>query len=621
MAAASELETLQQQAHARRLAEDRYWQLLLHYHRDLLGRRHSDINDQRFFFSDKGRKDPAAELDATLAAFFQPAPADPNEQPAACRFPARFAWLKEHLAWGAAVPAPACPRFDKWREQMDPGSVSLIFASYYLNNPASMYGHTFLRLNGRGRRDTQRLLDYTVNFAAEQDTSNGILFAVRGLTGGYPGQFSTLPYYLKVQQYNNLDFRDLWEYQLQLSTAAVQRLTRHLWEMGQASMPYYFLNKNCSYQLLPLIEVADPALHLEDPFVFKAIPIDTLRAVIHQPGLLGRVDYRPSHVTRMLAARSQLNSGEVALAERLARSADDLTLAGLGGFPIERQARILDSAYDLFRYRVGFRRDAPANVQAQEERLLLARNRLGSGGEKPESLATGVQAPAGTVSPDHGHPTGRVALGFGMTKHSTFEELSGRPAIHDLEDPSPGYIAGSQLQMFNLRLRYDNDRERTYVEDFTLIDIFSLSPWDRWVRKPSWGVRTGVSVAHDRDKAPDKSVYYGLGGVSGLAWESHRFRKLLIYTLAKADSGVGGVFYQNYRIGGGANGGATLEALPWWQIHFNADYLYYPLGETGEVVRLELMNTFPIGRVFQVRAGLKRENNYKEALFSVLRYF
>ena len=42
---------------------------------------------------------------------------------------------------------------------------------------------------------------------------------------------------MKVQEYNNLESRDLWEYtRWTLNAAELDRLIRHLWEMGQASM-------------------------------------------------------------------------------------------------------------------------------------------------------------------------------------------------------------------------------------------------------------------------------------------------------------------------------------------------------------------------------------------------
>src|ERR1041384_1501063 len=127
---------------------------------------------------------------------------------------------------------------------------------------------------------------------------------MKGLMGGYHGRFSTFPYYMKVQEYNNLESRDLWEYDLALSSAAIERLVSHLWELGNVRLRYFFLNKNCSYYLMPLLEVADPDRDFKTEYVFKTIPVDTVRTVIRQPGYLGKITRRPSHATKLLAERS-----------------------------------------------------------------------------------------------------------------------------------------------------------------------------------------------------------------------------------------------------------------------------------------------------------------------------
>jgi hypothetical protein len=49
-----------------------------------------------------------------------------------------------------------------------------------------------------------------------------------------------------------------------------------------------------SYALLSLLNVARPALRLTDGFTFYAIPVDTVRAVVEQPGLLGDTVFRGS---------------------------------------------------------------------------------------------------------------------------------------------------------------------------------------------------------------------------------------------------------------------------------------------------------------------------------------
>ena len=51
-----------------------------------------------------------------------------------------------------------------------------------------MYGHTFLTLS-RATGEGNPLLDYVVNFAADADTDNGLVYASAGLTGGFAGRF------------------------------------------------------------------------------------------------------------------------------------------------------------------------------------------------------------------------------------------------------------------------------------------------------------------------------------------------------------------------------------------------------------------------------------------------
>ena len=96
-----------------------------------------------------------------------------------------------------------CPELQAYMDKVKPSSVTLVFSSAYANNPGSMFGHTFLRINSSLNKKTvqekQDLLDWGISYAAQvpQD-ENGLVFVFLGLSGGYPGQFSLLPYYAKV---------------------------------------------------------------------------------------------------------------------------------------------------------------------------------------------------------------------------------------------------------------------------------------------------------------------------------------------------------------------------------------------------------------------------------------
>ena len=88
-------------------------------------------------------------------------------------------------------------------------------------------------------------------------------------TGGFPGRFYVMPYYVKVQEYSNIESRDLWEYELSLSPAQVQRLVMHAWETRTTEFDYLFLTRHCSYQLLTLLEVADEVSRRLERIVLK----------------------------------------------------------------------------------------------------------------------------------------------------------------------------------------------------------------------------------------------------------------------------------------------------------------------------------------------------------------
>ena len=117
--------------------------------------------------SPDGKTDPQAELDATLKQFFSEELVGRSKQPAQCAFIARYYWLREKFAFDdARLPPIRCERFDRWFVDFSAQTVTLIFPSAFLNNPASMFGHTFLRIDQKGQTEQTRILAYTINFAA-----------------------------------------------------------------------------------------------------------------------------------------------------------------------------------------------------------------------------------------------------------------------------------------------------------------------------------------------------------------------------------------------------------------------------------------------------------------------
>lgn len=479
------------------------WRALLHYPRAAAGT--SYVDDPAFFLAANGYRDPAAELRENIARLAV-------EPELRCRFPARLRWLQNRgLLADLASAGDVCDDYQQWRAKLNVTSITLVLASSYLNSPSSMYGHTFLRLDPAGERGKSDFLSYALNFGANiPEGENGLLYAYRGLFGGYPGRFSLQPYYQKIQEYTRLENRDMWEYQLDLSGPEIDRLLRHVWELRDINFDYYFFDENCSYRLLELLEVARPGIDLTSPFEYAAMPVDTVREVI-DAGLVAERRYRPSKRREVDALLDGLTEKQRTWARRLALGQQD-SLAG-SSFSAEQRRDIYLAAYRYLRLRSNREVRSP---EIAERSLNLLRALQQHGGALPRS----VSEPS---APEVGHRTSLLALTAGYrelgaegSENSALEyaDMQWRISYHDLLDGKAGYPVGASLMMGNLALRWQ-DQEGLQLQRFDVIDIRSLSPRDAFFSPLSWQVQGG---AERLDDAPNKPLVGQLNASAGPSW-------------------------------------------------------------------------------------------------------
>ncbi|TLN23560.1 DUF4105 domain-containing protein, partial [bacterium] len=256
------------------------WLALLHYPKTS-GESQSAVDDPKFFLSPNGKRDPAAELWATIEALLADNSSKTEKENPICRFPARKRFVKESLGLSDGdFPAASCPDYDTYIGKVSPHSASIIFATAHMNSPGSMFGHTLLLIDP----DMQsKILGYAVNYAAEVDQSDDpFSYAAKGLLGLYPGKFSLLPYWEKIAEYGAMEQRDVWEYRLNLTEEEAFRMAEHTWELREMYSDYFFLDENCSYNILFLLEVARPGVSLTGGYGGWVIPLDTLKDVIDQ---------------------------------------------------------------------------------------------------------------------------------------------------------------------------------------------------------------------------------------------------------------------------------------------------------------------------------------------------
>ena len=606
-------------AEARRLRlwEERLWHLLLHYRPNWLTEGvTSEADGPGFFNHPQGKFNPQAELEATLARFFGDEILAPGNQTPQCTFPARFEWLDSHLHFDPArLPRQPCPRFERWRAALDPESVSLIFASHYFNNPASMFGHTLLVLNKKGRPENERLLNYAINYAAVIGADESALsYAYLGLSGGFRGYFSIMPYYLKVKEYNDMESRDLWEFELNFSQPQIDRLVRHAWELGSTYFDYFFFKENCSYHLLSLLEVADPNLRLRDDFLLWTLPTDTVRKVLEYPGVLRQTTYRPSRGSQLSQKLDQLEPEGNRELIRVIHDPEVIESPQFRERAPEQQALILDAAVDYYRYTSA--KDDPERKSPARETLrnfLLARSRL-------HVQRLPVENTPQSEPPQEGHDTAWLMVGGGQTgEDAAFLEVGLQPAFHNLLSRETAYARNSQIKLLSGRVRHDFEEETTRLENFTLVDLTSITPMRRLFRSFSWRLRGGWE--RNRDGACASCTPFTLNGGLGAALETGLLNREVYFGFVEVFVEGEQDFRKGYRLGGGASLGILVDVTDNWRSALIGRTIEFTRGEEGRVERAAFQNRYSLTENLELKLDLAWVNDYREAFLALGVYF
>lgn len=569
-----------------RLHEDRYWRTLLHYRQTFMGGR-SLVDDPNFFLSPEGKENPAAELNATLKAFFRKD--DGGRQPV-CRFVARFCWLREKLDIDTSrLPVKECSAFSRFIEGMRPAAATLVFPASHMNSPASMFGHTLLTIDTEAGT---KLLSHALNYAAVTDETFGPLFAVKGLFGLYRGYYSILPYYAKIQEYSDMERRDIWEYALNLDKSEVMRLLMHAYEMDFIYSDYFFFDENCSFNLLYLFEAARPGLDLTGRMGAWVMPLDTIRAV-KESGLISEVRYRPSRTAKITRLAESLSREGVRLAAALSSGETDPQF--IKGFSAEEKLRILALASEYHQYRYARKELKQKQYAERLRKILQARSALGTAA--PEE--TRVPAPG---RPEEGHRPNKFGIGWGAKKGQGFLEARLRPVYHELLDMDEGYVEGAQISFLNTALRYYFPDNSLKLEGVDLIDIVSISPRDDLFSPVSWKIVTGF-FRRDLPDEEDRLVFR-LNPAAGFAYRLRRFG--LGYAMLEADLNVGALPGADYSFGAGASAGLIARWTDRWKSHLYVKNIYYGLGFRQNALEAALIQNFTLTANSGLQLGLSQ---------------
>lgn len=548
-------------AQQKQLDQKTTWQRLMYADQ----KQNSEVTYAGYFYATDGKTNLNSELQADIEALFREAP---DNQSIRCKFPARSRWLMQQLNIDVQqLPKVNCVEFNDWINQIKPHKATLIYATDFMGNPSSMFGHTLLRLDPKDQKQLN-LVSYAVNYAATVKGDDNWSYAWKGLTGQYPGEYSIMPYYRKVKEYGDFESRDLWEYELNLTPEETRFLVEHIWEMQHVSFPYYFVSDNCAYRLLGLIDLVRPDLNLKQQFSYAAIPIETLKAV-DQQALVKEVVYRPALETQLLSQAKQHGTDLAKVAHQIAFTETDQVQSMLKTYSQQDQAKILEMAYDDL-YLQYISRQVDANIAQPKLRQLLAeRSQI-----QVEKQRQQPERPK--MQPVEGHHARNFSVNVGDVQGQKFVELGHRQAYHDLIDPQGGYRTGTQLLFLDGSLQYRDDKLK--LEHLDLLSVNSYNPVQPFKSPLTWGFNLGWKQEAIENGKFSEDVQHGVMNLNmqvGYSVADYD-RRHLCYAQLQSHIQGGKKLDKGWRVGAGPTVGCmnvwsdninsvVQVELPYWQ--------------------------------------------------------
>lgn len=448
-------------------------------------------------------------------------------------------------------------------KKLQPSSATLVFPAAHINSPASMFGHTFLRINSKYN---SKLLSYAVNYAADADPSkeNGFMFAIKGLFGGYFGKYSLLPYYEKLKEYRDGEQRDVWEYDLNLSEEETTRMLKHIWELNNTHSFYYFFTQNCSYNMLWFIEAAREDIHLREYFHYEVIPLETVHAAKLE-NIIKAKNYRPSKRTVLLKYEELIDNNFVELVQKIIDNPEQIDSFFINkDISLEQKQYILEASVELMEYQYKNNSMDKETYLKRFHIISSSRAELGKGNEL--SFIT-------PPNPLDGHRAIRVNTGFGFKEGKEIGFLGFRPAYHDLNDISIGYLRGTQIEFLDLQMSYSEDDFD--LEKATIFSLTSLAQRSAFFDSLSWRAKLGF----DKNNLFEESAEFSISVGAGLSWGNDF---AYIYLLADPFAYVG----KHSSSGIGTSLGIMVDHMQWISTNIELTQRLYDDKEDQRIINI-----------------------------------
>jgi hypothetical protein len=450
---------------------------------------HANIADTDFILSHDNFS-LASELKKTIEFLYR---GDPNN---VCRFPARYYWLRS-ISNIPQLPLDSCPEVIEFRSKAPIDVISIVFASERVSQPASMLGHSFLKLNGKNANGIE--LRHAITFYTDINTYNLPKLLFDSLVIGKPGFFALSPYDEMQRRYVDEEQRNLWEYELKLTDSQKELIRLHLLELKSTKLTYFFQKYNCATLLNFIVSLSgknmpENAWWLTPKDLMKnaqnAGLISNTRIITPSRWLFRSIATQvPVQEQRVI--RQQVNQGKI-----------DSNYFKSGGKKSFMQLE-LARAYNQYAYHA---EELTRDVWATNEKDINA--------IKEQSFSEMFLTSNEKNNPINTPGDRQVSSSIQSDNDQSSILLNILPASHVLLDDNRSYAAETSLQLFAVSIKVPLYNEQPSLDRLIFFDMESLLPYDEFTGGSS--TRLHIAIEPHKNAHLEKIQAFTIDGALGI---------------------------------------------------------------------------------------------------------
>ncbi|MBA6327390.1 DUF4105 domain-containing protein [Colwellia sp. MB02u-6] len=402
-----------------------------------------------------------------------------NDKQSECNYPARINFLQEFLDFNETLDLSHCDSYQEYLHKVPIADIYLIYASENVKNASSMLGHIMLRMDGINDKGLN--VSHGITFFTELKGFNVPKILYDSLVTGKKGIFQIAPYSDFVNNYLNIELRNIWEYKLSLSDIQKQLIRDITWELGSTDLSYFFHTYNCATvtQLLIASSVPETIPTLQSWLT----PLDVVHFV-EENNLVEKTNLIPSEEWELRALIDNLPQEVITKAIQSVHSAN----IDLKTISSERDKLLTIAFYKAYN-KFSVRKNLINNDVYERNNIKI---------EQLTTKSPNFQLEVSDYKmPTAASPDGQVAVGWRSENKKDWLSINLFPVASHQGDNKKHVFGETTLTLASLDILYNPESNNIKLDNFIVYSMHSMIPFDNTLKGYSTGFRFGLERHND----------------------------------------------------------------------------------------------------------------------------